>query len=171
MTLSNSVKNLLIILLLFVTGILIIQQNSSNTIAEYQKEFIVLTYEDSKTFQEFLTTNNGKKVTFNTTISFDAATDVNQRIHDACNYEEIIDTINESPELIEKTPIGLPEFQNSDNTNITCSNQLKIKTKDPRALRFSHGGTGIIHLPLHGTFLIEVRQFSGPITEFTLREI
>jgi hypothetical protein len=158
----------------------------SDEVIEYRERYIPLAYEDSTRFQEFLLKNSGNTVKFNTTISFDLAIGINYLIHKVCEYDSILEAIRKDPNRIAKTPIGLPKFKDGFSGDVevlrhdfdektasmvSCFNHLVIRVKEPNRLRLSYGGTGMVDLPLNGTFIVEVRHFSGPSIEFTLREI
>lgn len=163
------------------------------SIAEYSSPYIPLVYADVVEFRKFQDENAGKKVRFNTEVSFDAVLAVNLIAHEVCNYDEFLDVVRSDPAKIEKTNIGLMkfkegfvdpqdtyfyndkekryEFGETSIGRVSCYDSLRIKMKDPSRLRFSYGGTGTISLPLEGLFVVEVRYFSGPSVEYTLREI
>ena len=173
--------------------ILLTEAFRKESIAEYNEPYIPLVYMDVVKFREFLDENVGKKVRFNTQISFDAVLAVNLLAHEVCNYDEFFDAVRNDPARIEKTNIGLIKFKEgfvdpqatyfynnkekryefSENSidRVSCYDSMRIKMRDPSRLRPSYGGTGTISLPLEGLFVIEVRYFSGPSAEYTLREI
>ncbi len=155
----------------------------TESMAEYNSPYIPLVYADVVEFRNFLVENTGRKVRFNTSISFDAVLPISLLAHEACNYDEFFESVKNDPAAIEKTDIGIIEFKdiiferqnaNYEEPNIdqvSCYDSMRIKMKDPSRLRFSYGGTGVISLPLEGLFIIEARYFSGPSIEYTLREI
>ena len=123
---------------------------------------------------------------FNTQISFDAVLPESTLVHDACDYEDFFDAVNNDPKKISSIGIGMMEFREpffsikeEDYFNdrvksyeyISCLDTIRISMKDPERLRFSYGGTGTISLPFTGVFTIETRYFSGPRVEYTLREM
>lgn len=162
-------------------------------VINYNEPHIPLVYPEVEEFRRFLDENIGKKVKFESEISFDSALAVNILAHEVCNYGSFIDAVIHNPEKIESSPIGIIKFkegfdtQNLDfdynykeeryelgeniTSNVSCYDSIRIDMKDPSRLRFSYGGTGTMSLPFSGVFVIEKRHFSGPSTEYTLREI
>lgn len=163
------------------------------SVAEYKEPYIPLVYLDVVKFRGFLDENTGKKVIFDTQISFDAVVAVNLMAHEICGYDDFLDAVRKAPDKIETTDMGIMKFKegfvNPQNTyfynskedryeygeksidKVSCYDNIRIKMKDPSRLRLSFGGTGKISLPLQGTFIIEKRFYSGPSIGYTLREI
>lgn len=153
---------------------------------DYSKPYIPLVYVEVNEFREFLSKNAGKKVEFNTQISFDAVLPESHLIHDVCSYDAFFDAVNNEPNKISSIGIGIMDFRKpffsikeenylDDRVKsyeyISCLDTIRISMKDPGRLRFSYGGTGTISLPFTGLFTIEARAFSGPRVEYTLREL
>ncbi|ENM3890218.1 hypothetical protein Q9F25_003433 [Vibrio cholerae] len=156
-------------------------------------ESIPLVYSDINKFKEFLHQNVGKTVKFNTQIAFDIVLPENILAHSRCNFGDFIEAVRKNPENVSNVELDLPEFSSAiseanldyyyDNETqtqvfledtsrlVSCMDKLRILVKDPRSLRFSYGGTGTMSLPLWGTFVIELRAYSGPTAEYTLREL
>lgn len=159
----------------------------------YDQQWIPIVYPEVEEFRRFLNENSGKVVDFNTSIALDASTAINLLAHRVCDYSAFLHAVRSSPEGVASSPIGLMMFKpgfvdpqssytydddlkeyvfpNESLMNVQCTDSMLIKLKDPSVLRLSHGGTGLISLPLIGRFLIEKRNFSGPSVEYTLREL
>ena len=159
---------------------------SKDNPVDYSEPYIPLVYIEVNEFREFLSKNAGRKVEFNTQISFDEVIPVNALVHDACDYDDFFDAVNNDPEKVSSIGIGMMKFRRPffsikeedylddrirDYEYVSCLDTIRISLKDPARLRFSYGGTGTISLPLTGLFTIEARYFSGPRVEFTLREL
>ena len=159
---------------------------NKDRVVEYKKSYIPLVYTDVNEFRAFLEQNINKKVRFETQFSFDDVLAVNSLVHETCNYTPLFEAIRNSPDQISKTDIGLMEFKKDflaikeENYQseeirsyryISCLDTIRIFMKEPERLRFSYGGTGTTSLPFTGLFVIEVRAFSGPRVEYTLREL
>jgi len=162
-------------------------------IAEYNDPYIPLVYKEVDDFRKFLNDNSGKKVKFNTQISFDNALAVNFIAHKVCNYSSFLEAVRSDSSNVEKTDLGIMKFKHgfkdpqdsffydsekgsydfgvNSIDHVSCYDKIRIKMKDPSRLRLSHGGTGIVSLPFEGTFVVEARYFSGPSIEYTLREL
>lgn len=159
----------------------------------YDEHDIPLVSRGAEEFRRFLNENEGNKVKFDTNISFLAMSALNKLIHERCNYDPFMDAVRYKPEMVKSSRIGLVKFKKgfvdpqkhffyndeekrydfglSSVRNISCYDSIRIVMKEPSRLRFSHGGPGITYLPFSGTFIVEVRYFSGPSIEYTLREI
>lgn len=153
---------------------------------DYSKPYIPFVYVEVNEFREFLSKNAGRKVEFNTQISFDAVLPESHLVHDVCSYDDFFDAVNNEPNKISSIGIGIMDFRKpffsikeedylDDRVKsyeyISCLDTIRISMKDPGRLRFSYGGTGTISLPFTGLFTIEARAFSGPRVEYTLREL
>lgn len=153
---------------------------------DYSKPYIPLVYVEVNEFREFLSKNVGRKVEFNTQISFDAVFPESHLVHDVCSYDDFFDAVNNEPNKISSIGIGIMDFrkpffslkeedyldeQVKSYEYISCLDTIRISMKDPERLRFSYGGTGTMSLPFTGLFTIEARAFSGPRVEYTLREL
>jgi len=160
---------------------------------EYTEKSIPLVYTDISKFKKFLRDNVGNVVKINSQISFDIVLPESKLAHEACNFDDFIGAVLDNSADVANKTLGLPSFSKnikSANLNyiydnelkkevwvedtsglVTCSDQLRILVKDPRSLRLSYGGTGTISLPLWGVFLVELRAYSGPSAEYTLREL
>jgi len=162
-------------------------------IPEYSETNIPLVYSDISKFKNFLKDNIGNVVKINSQISFDTVLPESILAYQACDFDDFIRTVEQNPSDVGNITLGLPEFSTQikdanldyvyDNKLkkevfvedtyglVKCLDQIRIVVKDPRSLRFSYGGTGTMSLPLWGKFLVERRAYSGPSTEYTIREL
>lgn len=67
--------------------------------------------------------------------------------------------------------VRIPIYKKTEHGKLDCFSYLIISVRDDNILKFSHGGTGVVQLFLFGKFRVESRMYSGPSTEYTLREI
>lgn len=163
-----------------------------NSIEEYNDDWIPLVYQDVHEFRMFLERNSGKRVKINSAIALDIVLPENQLVHLLCEMDwpersetaepkahysfempEFSDDFDSSElsDLRYNSQLGGLDFPESVLAKVTCRDTLRIELLDPTSLRWSYGGTGTQSLPLSGTFKITRRFFSGPRTEYTLRQI
>ena len=195
--LSKQIVSVILALGALASAILAVIQLSEyfnkDALVEYDSPFIPLVYEEVVDFRKFLDENAGKRVKFETEISFDSVLAVSLMAHEVCNYDDFLESVHNNPSNIENTTLGILNFEDgfidpqeiyfydskkerydfgeNSLSKLSCYDTLRIKMKDPSRLRLSYGGTGTMSLPLYGEFMIEVRYFSGPSTEYTLREL
>lgn len=171
----------------------LVEYIGKDDVVEYDHPSIPLVYTEVAEFREFLEENSGKRVKFDTQISFDSVLAVSLMAHEICNYDEFLGAVRDDPSNVENTALGILKFKDgfidpqrfyfydsesnrydfgeNSISMVSCYDKIRIKMKDPSRLRLSYGGTETMSLPLYGEFLIEVRHFSGPSTEYTLREL
>jgi hypothetical protein len=158
----------------------------------YDEDWIPLVYADAGNFRAFLERNDGKRVQINSAIALDLVLPVNSLVHQAC--EMVLPEQDEREMGKTFYSIGLPTFSkdfdeveldsatyNKSNGDlvfpssvlekIKCLDTVRFELIDPKSFRWSYGGTGTQSLPLSGTFKVTLRAFSGPRTEYTLRQV
>jgi hypothetical protein len=108
----------------------------------------------------------GRTVNFDTAIDFSVATTLSSRIAGEAGYGEILGS--DATQLNGKS---LPLYVVSDYGTLDSFARLVVCVKDGNRLKYSHGGTGITQVLLIGRFAVEVRAYSGPSVEITLREV
>ncbi|MDQ3287407.1 MAG: hypothetical protein M3Q42_03955 [Pseudomonadota bacterium] len=150
---------------------------------------VPLVYYGANDFRAFLDRRVGEVVRLNSELVMDVMPGLpeNTLLNHICNHPADIDE-QLPPDVFVS---GFPEFDDGyvepadyvhseeDDTyvfpasaadHVRCFDTLRIDFNDPGQLRFSHGGTGLVRLPLIGDFVVERRDFSGPRLEYTLRQ-
>ena len=107
----------------------------------------------------------GKTIRFDTVLDFSVWNGLTCRIASDTEYQKILS--RPASELNNKT---LPLYV-VRNDCLDSFASLIISMKDSRRLKFSHGGTGVTQVLLTGKLSVEVREYSGPSVEITLREV
>lgn len=153
------------------------------------EEPVPLVYYGANDFRDFLDSRIGEVVKLKSELVMDVMPGwaENMLLNDICD---------DQPEFDSKLPknvfvTGFPEFDEDyiepddyvyDEKNDTyvfpasaaehvrCFDSIRVEFKDPEQIRFNHGGTGLMSLPLNGDFMVERRASSGPRAEYTLRE-
>lgn len=108
----------------------------------------------------------GQTVNFDTLLDFSVWNELSNRIATETEYKRILQ--RPASELNNKL---LRLYAPKKEGNLDSFVNLVVSVKDSERLRFSHGGTGVIYVLFKGKFEVEVRTFSGPTIEFTLREV
>lgn len=108
----------------------------------------------------------GRTLNFDTILDFSVWNELSHRIASETEYKEIL--CQPARDLNNKP---LPLYAPQKGGGLDSFVRLVVSVKDSSRLKFSHGGTGIIYVLLKGKFDVEVRNYAGPIIEFTLREV
>jgi hypothetical protein len=119
----------------------------------------------AKTRDALLSVKN-RTLLFDTVLDFSVWNEQTFRIAGETEYRSMLS--QPASELNNKS---LPLYTEQEGGRLDCFVYLTISVKDANKLKFSHGGTGVIQVLLKGRFDIEVRHYSGPSIEFTLREV
>lgn len=109
---------------------------------------------------------NGKTVNFDTVIDFSIGGVISSRIAEETEYGELL-----SKDASFLNGRRLPLYVLTAQNSLDSFASLVVEMKQARRLKFSHGGTGITQVLLKGRFDVEVRAYSGPSVEITLREV
>jgi hypothetical protein len=132
------------------------------------KQAIHITCLNAEESFKSLLARRGKTVSMDTALDFSVSVGESENIWRHLRLEELFD--GESLKNALRIPIVSKKLS-VHSSNPVSLNSLRIVAKDPDRLRLSHGGTGVIMVPLKGTFEVGARYFSGPSTEITLREV
>jgi hypothetical protein len=108
----------------------------------------------------------GRTVDFDTALDFSVGDHVSSRIADETEYTNLLG--NDASLLNGQR---LPLYVLKDQKHLVSFASLVVDIKQERRLKFSHGGAGINQILLKGRFEVEVRAYSGPSVEITLREV
>ena len=107
----------------------------------------------------------GKTINFDTVLDFSVGDQLSSRIVEETEYGDIFGKGASS--LNGKR---LPLYILTEHQTLDSFASVVVVMKQGRRLRFSHGGTGVTQVLLKGRFDVEVRAYSGPSIEITLRE-
>jgi len=108
----------------------------------------------------------GRTVNFDTVLDFSIGDELSSRIAEETEYRKLLG--RDAKNLNGKR---LPLYVVTEHGALDSFASLVVEMKDGGRLKFSHGGTGVIQIPLKGRFDIEVRAYSGESAEITLREV
>jgi hypothetical protein len=123
-------------------------------------------FSDQNSLRDDLLKVQNRTVDFDTVLDFSVWNDFSNRIVAETEYGKILD--RPASELNNRS---LPLYTLREGGHLESFERLVISVKNSDRLKYSHGGTGIIQVLFKGTFAVEVRHYSGPSLELTLREI
>jgi hypothetical protein len=108
----------------------------------------------------------GRTAYFDTVLDFCVWNELSTRIITETKYGKLLDQ-----EASQLNGQRLPLYVVTAHGNLDSFASLVVRMKDSQRLKFSHGGTGVTQILLKGRFETEIRAYSGPSVEITLREV
>ncbi|HEX3943740.1 MAG TPA: hypothetical protein VHW69_06610 [Rhizomicrobium sp.] len=135
------------------------------TISSRPDEKALYIFAGTNELRERLLKLRGRTINFDTALDFSIGDSLSSRIADETEYRYLLDHA--------ALPNGerLPLYVLTDHQQLDSFASLVVEPKQGRPMKFSHGGTGVIQVLLKGRFDVEVRGYSGPSVEITLREV
>ncbi len=117
-------------------------------------------------FQSFLNKSSRKVVYLDLLLDFSIGTESNHQAWSSCAIDFIaacnVQNLDSS---------RIPIVSESEHGGFVARDAFVLVVKEPGRLAPSFGGTGLVQVFVHGYFEVEVRAYSGPSIEYTLREI
>jgi hypothetical protein len=107
-----------------------------------------------------------RTVNFDSVLDFSIGGELSHIIAEQTEYRELL--VSDPQSLNGRR---LPLYIVTDHYTLDSFASLVVRMKESHRLKFSHGGTGVLQILLKGRFEIEVRAYSGPSVEITLREV